>query len=678
LPGVTNDAAARPFRRPRPGQRFSRLERQAKEAQLIFLSGVAVEYGGRPVLQDVSVTFGPRQRWGLVGRNGTGKTTLLNVILGRVEPTRGTATVQSGLRFSLLDQHRELAGASTVWEAAAAPFAEVIALEHTLHELAAEMGRLGEGSSPELLSRYDRAMERFQHADGYAVEARVDAVLDGLGFDPAAARRQPVTQLSGGELGRVGLAAQLVAPGDVLLLDEPTNHLDLDTTRWLEDYLVSAGLTVLVISHDRAFLEAVADHVLHFESGTATPYAAGFSGFVQQRAERRLAQERAFAQQQRQIAADEDFIRRNIAGQKSRLAKSRRTRLQRMPRLSPPASEDDSRMGLRLEPADRGGDQVLVTRDLEVAVPGRTLLGGFSTRVQRGDVIGLVGANGSGKSSLLKVVAGEWPAAAGEVRCGQSVTLGYYRQDLAQVPLDRTLFEIIHDLRPLWHRGQVHGHLGRFGFSGDEALKKAGVLSGGELARVALALLMLSRANLLLLDEPTNHLDVESIEALEDALDEYEGSVLLVSHDRALLRGVATRVWALENGVITDYDGTFAEWEEHTRSQAAAREQERREAEAAAAARNRPRPRPTPPPARGPSPRRLRAALDSAEQEVHRLEAVLAAIETELAADALYRRPDGVARAAELTRQRDTERGRLATALAEWERAAEALEAAEP
>jgi len=624
------------------------------------------------------VTIAARQRWGLVGRNGTGKTTLLNVVLGRVEPTRGVATSESGLRFSLLDQHRELSGASTVWEAAAAPFAEVIALEQALHELAAEMGRLGEASPPELLARYDRTMERFRHANGYAIEARVDAVLDGLGFEPGAARKQPVSQLSGGELGRVGLAAQLVAPADVLLLDEPTNHLDLDTTRWLEQYLVSAGLTVLVISHDRAFLEAVADHILHFEAGTAIPYAAGFTGFVQQRAERRLTQERAFAQQQRAIAADEDFIRRNMAGQKSRQAKSRRVRLERLPRLSPPEAEDDSRMALRLAPADRGGDQVLVARDLRVAVPGRTLIAGFTARVRRGDVIGLVGANGSGKSSLLKVIAGEWAPASGQVRVGDSVRVGYYRQDLAQVPLERTLFEIVHDLRPLWHRGQVHGHLGRFGFSGEAAQKRAGVLSGGELARVALAMLVLTQANLLLLDEPTNHLDVESIEALEDAISDFEGSLLLVSHDRALLRAVATRVWALEAGAITDYDGTFPEWEEHLAERAAERERERRAAEAAAAARTRDRARKHPsPPRRGPSPHQLREAVSVAEQEVLRVEAVLLELENALADGSLYQRPDGLSRAAELTARREQERERLTRALADWERAAEALESME-
>jgi len=637
-----------------------------------------VEFGGNPVLAGVDVLVGARQRWGLVGRNGTGKTTLLNVIMGRLEPTRGVVTRASGLRFSLLDQHRRLAGAATVWEAAASPFAAVIALEHELHELASEMGRLGEGSPPELLSRYDAAMERFQHADGYAVEARVDAVLQGLGFDPAAARSQPVTQLSGGELGRLGLAAQLVTPADVLLLDEPTNHLDLETTRWLEEYLVSAGETVLVISHDRAFLERVADHILHFEAGTASPYRGTFSDFVQQHAERRLTEGRQYRQQQRLIAAEEDFIRRNLAGQKSRQAKSRRTRLEKLPRLSAPIGEEQV-MSLRLEPESRGGDQVLLARKLAVAVPGRELLSSFSGRVQRGDVVGLVGANGSGKSTLLKVLAGEWPSAEGAAKVGESVALAYYRQDLTQVPLDRTLFEIIHDLRPHWHRGQVHGHLGRFGFSGEDALKRAEVLSGGELARVALAMLMLTRANLLLLDEPTNHLDVESIEALEDALTGFEGTAILVSHDRALLRAVATRVWALEAGTITDYDGSFAEWEEYTAEQAVARERERRAAEAESARERARRQQRSARPAQQQARaiKRLRQALATAEEEVLAAEAAVAKIESSLADATLYLDAEGVRRAAELRLHQERQQARLQQCLSAWERAAEALESAE-
>jgi ATP-binding cassette subfamily F protein 3 len=285
-----------------------------------------------------------------------------------------------------------------------------------------------------------------------------------------------------------------------------------------------------------------------------------------QREERRLSQLRSFDKQQRSIAHEQDYIARNIAGQNSRQAKGRRTRLARLPRLSAPLGDEDT-MALRFEVAQRGGDQVAIARGatLSVPVPGepvrRMLIDGFTGSIRRGDVLGLVGPNGAGKSTLLKALVGHHAIDAGELRLGSGIDVGYYRQDLSQVPLDKTLYEIIADLRPHWERRLVQGHLGRFGFSGDEAQRRPETLSGGERARVALAMLMLSRSNLLILDEPTNHLDVESIEALEDALDRYDGTVILVSHDRELLRGLTSRLWLLHGRHITEFDGGFGEWE---------------------------------------------------------------------------------------------------------------------
>ncbi|MDP2956667.1 MAG: ABC-F family ATP-binding cassette domain-containing protein, partial [Longimicrobiales bacterium] len=524
----------------------------------IVASGVAVEFGATVIFEDVAFTVGRGERWGVVGRNGSGKTTLFHLIAGTLAPSRGTLTRPGGLRLTLMDQHREFPPGTTAWEAAAASFGGLVELERSLHAQADAMAH--EEPTAQALARYDRDLERFAREGGYEMDARVDAVLHGLGFDPPAARTMPVDRLSGGEQGRVGLARQLAAPADVLLLDEPTNHLDLGTTRWLEEYLRSLEATVLVISHDRAFLEEVTDHILHFENGTATAYGGSYSHFVAQRAEARLSQERAYQQQRKVIAKEEDFIRRNIAGQKSSQAKGRRRRLDRLPRLSA-LPGDESVMSLALEPSQRGGNQVLVADGVRLAFGERVLVEGFSAVLQRGDVVGLVGANGTGKSTLLEAVAGKRPTDGGAVRPGASIEVAYYRQDMAQVPMGKTLFDIVNDLRPTWDRGQVQGHLGRFGFSGQEAQRKADNLSGGERARVALAMLMLTRANLVLLDEPTNHLDVESVEALEDALGDFVGSVLLVSHDRALLRNLVTRVWALEDGRITDYPGTFEEWE---------------------------------------------------------------------------------------------------------------------
>ena len=260
------------------------------------------------------------------------------------------------------------------------------------------------------------------------------------------------------------------------------------------------------------------------------------------------------------IAAQTDYIARNLAGLNTKQAKGRRKLLARMPRLGAPMG-DEGTMALRLEVAERGGDQVAVAEALRIAVEGRVLIDRFDGRIMRGDRLGIIGPNGAGKSTLLKTLVGERPADDGELRVGNSIRVAYYDQQLGQVPLDKTLYEVISDLRPQWERRMVQGHLGRFGFSGDEVQRRAETLSGGERARVALAMLMLTRANLLVLDEPTNHLDVETIEVLEDAIESYEGSVILVSHDRAMLRALANKVWVLHDRHITDFDGTFAEWE---------------------------------------------------------------------------------------------------------------------
>src|SRR5256886_1296778 len=462
----------------------------------IAFAGVGVDFGATRLFSDVSFTVAPGERWGIVGRNGTGKTTLFRLLTGDLEPTRGGITRAPGLRVSLLEQHRDYGAATTVWEAAAGELAELLALEQSLVEQAAN---LAHDSSPRALARYGEDLERFEREGGYAVTARIDAVLHGLEFDPAQARVTPLAALSGGELGRLGLARQLMSTAHVLLLDEPTNHLDLETTRWLEQYLAASERTVLLVSHDRAFLSATVDHVLHLEGRSAAPYAAGYADFVAQRAERRLAQQRAFEQQQRVIAHEKDYIARNIAGQNTKQAKGRRKRLERVPRLSP--------------------------------------VGG---------------------------------AARAEV------------------------------------------------------LRRADSLSGGERARVALAILMLSGANLLILDEPTNHLDVESIEALEDAIAEYDGTIILVSHDRALLRALTTRIWILHDRRMTEFAGGFEEWEEVSTERAHATAVQN--AEDQALRRVHERQRVAPSPQADP-----RMSLRKAQREVEEAEGLVAKLEAQVA-----------------------------------------------
>ena len=642
----------------------------------VAFSGVGVDFGALKLFSDVTFTVAPRERWGIVGRNGTGKTTLFRLLTGELTPTRGSISRPTGLRVSLLEQHRDFGGATMVWEAAAGELAELLSLEISLVEQASA---LGSDASEAVLDRYGRDLERFEREGGYEVTSRIDAVLHGLGFDPQAARTTPVSALSGGERGRLGLARQLVSTADILLLDEPTNHLDLDTTQWLEAYLKDLDRTVLLVSHDRAFLGATVDHILHFEGDTAIPYAGSYERFVLQRSERRLTQLRAFDQQQKKIAAESDYIARNLAGQNTKQAKGRRKRLERMPRMSPPVQDDDS-MALKFDSGQRGGDIVVHASKVRVMVGERTLVNDFTGTIHRGDVLGLVGPNGTGKTTLLKSLFGAHPLSNGELRFGSSIDAGYYRQDMGQVPLDKSIYDVIADLRPQWERRIIQGHLGRFGFSGDEVQRKASALSGGERARVALAMLMLSRHNLLVLDEPTNHLDVESIEALEDAVERYQGTVILVSHDRELLRALTTRVWVLHDLHITEFNGGFAEWEvvsaerAHAASVRAAEEESlRRVHERQKVARSGAREKS----AAGDRRKQLRTAeaeLAALELRVAEVEGRVAGLTSALEDPALYTRANGVAEAKRLGIDLDAAKRELDEALQSWTEASENLQ----
>ena len=641
----------------------------------ISVSGAAVQFGATMLFKDVTFTAARGERWGIIGRNGTGKTTLFRLITGQQELSAGSVSKQPGIRVSLLEQHRDFGTAATVWEAAAGQFADLLALEQSLAEQAVMIGELGEKSSAAILARYDRDLERFDREGGYTFAPRVDAVLHGLGFDPVEARTRPLSQLSGGERGRLGVARQLVSPADVLLLDEPTNHLDLDTTQWLESYLQSTDKTILLISHDRAFLANVVDHVLHFEGDSAFAYSGGYEAFVRQREEKRLTQQRAFDKQAKFIAGQEDYVRRNLAGQNSRQAKGRRKLLSRLPRLSTPVGSDGS-MALRLEIADRGGDQVVVAEHVTIGVGDRVLIENFTASLKRGEIAGLLGPNGAGKSTLLRALLGEHEIIGGELRTGGSIKAAYYRQDLGQVPLDKSMYEVIADIRPLWERRQVQSHLARFGFSGDEVQRIVSSLSGGERARVALAMIVLARANLLILDEPTNHLDVESIEALEDALQDYDGTVLLVSHDRELLRNLVGRVWVLHDRHITDFAGTFGEWETTSRERAhaaavnAAEEESLRRVHEKQKTKRREQDRGK----ERDTARNARRKAEDAEKRVAELEASIVAVTSRLADPELYMTDDGKKRAVKDGIELERLKSRLDKTIEEWTAATEAAE----
>lgn len=644
----------------------------------ISFSNVGVDFGATKLFSGITFTVAARERWGIVGRNGTGKTTLFRLLTGELMPTRGTIARQPGLRVSLLEQHRDFGDAASVWEAAAGELSELLELEKSLAEQAVA---LAHDSSEEAMTRYGHDLERFEHEGGYEVTSRIDAVLHGLGFDPDKARSTDISTLSGGERGRLGLARQLVSSADVLLLDEPTNHLDLETTRWLEQYLREIDKTVMLVSHDRAFLDETVDHVLHFEGNSAVPYGGGYKQFVAQRTERRLTQQRAFDQQQRKIASETDYIARNLAGQNTKQAKGRRKLLARLPRLSAPLGEADSLLSLRFEVADRGGDRVVSAVNVAVRVENRALVEKFTGTVMRGEVLGFIGPNGAGKSTLLKALFGEHPS-SGDLKTGASITAGFYRQDLSQVPMDRTLYDVINDLRPTWDRRLVQGHLGRFGFSGDEVQRRADTLSGGERARVALAMLMLSRANLLVLDEPTNHLDVESIESLEDAIGQYDGTVVLVSHDRELLRALTTKVWVLHERHITEFSGGFSEWEEvsaeraHAASVRASEEASLRKVHERQKVASRQREQATPSKELRKQQRIAQRELEQEEATIAELEVKISTLGASLEDPELYTRPTGIEDAKRLGMELERVKKKLDEALARWSAASDAVERA--
>ena len=538
---------------------------------LLSLSNVGISFGATELFKNITFTVAEGERWGIIGRNGAGKSSIFKLIIGELEPTVGSVARRPGLRHALLDQHRAFEGATTVWEAGAAAWREVIALEKRIAEQAIELGELGERVTDAFLERFGHDQERFADLGGYIYHARVDAVLQGLGFDAEESKTRPVSTLSGGERGRVGLAAQLIAPADLLLLDEPTNHLDLDTTTWLQEWLNEANETVIVVSHDRAFMDAICTHILHVEARTSEWYKGNYSQFVPQRAERRLSRERELEKQRAYVKKEEEYIRRNIAGVNSFQAKGKRKRLERLPRLAPPPG-DPAAMDLKFEvgrtwrrPGDRhqgpaGGSAR--------PRPRRRFHGRAATeRLRRA-------RRSQWRRQVLVHLHHHRRSRTGERRgersADQSRPHGFGRIS-PTFRFGNRCSDAIQDQRPLWSRGQVQNCLGAFGFSGDEVLREIGTLSGGERARVALALMTLAHANLLILDEPTNHLDVENIEVLEDALDEYEGSVLLVSHDRAFLREVATRVWAFDGTQLRDFDGPFVEWEADRARRAATR-----------------------------------------------------------------------------------------------------------
>ncbi|HVA91582.1 MAG TPA: ABC-F family ATP-binding cassette domain-containing protein [Chloroflexota bacterium] len=526
---------------------------------IVTLSEVTKTYGGHEVLRGVDLQIDPKERLALVGPNGAGKSTLLRIIAGRESPDDGTVRRGRRLRVGYLAQEANFQSRSTLREGLLEAFAGLRQQQERLRELEAEFAAAGANPaawSPETLEQYTSLMERFEHQGGYDYEKRVERVLSGLGFERERWDR-PARELSGGQRTRAHLGRLLLEEPEVLLLDEPTNHLDLTTTEWLENFLGAWPQVLVVVSHDRYFLDRVTRRTVELVDGKAESYPAPFTRYLALRAERYARRHKEFVAQQEEIAKTEEFIRRFRAGQRAREARGRQTRLDRVERLA------DAPTGEHLRPhlaaASASGQVVLSTTRLRIGFKDHQLLRLPNTQLRRGSRVALIGPNGSGKSTLLRSLMGELPPLGGAFEWGHNVQLGYYAQAHEGLNLRHTVLEEILEAQPM-EEGEARSFLARYLFSAEEVFKRVGELSGGERSRVALAKLTLQPANLLLLDEPTNHLDIDARQVLEGVLHDYPGALIMVSHDRYFISAVADTIWAVEDGVVRMYAGGYGDY----------------------------------------------------------------------------------------------------------------------
>jgi ATP-binding cassette subfamily F protein 3 len=621
--------------------------------------------GDRLVVPGLSFELYLGQRVGLVGPNGVGKSTLLHLLAGRDTPDRGEVRLHAGAQIGLLEQQPRFAAERTLFAEAQA------ALEHwrqAQQELESITEALAQAQDPieheRLAARYDRLNELLRRHDAYRIDHTVQAVLSGLGFTAADLDR-PVLSFSGGQQSRILLAKLLLAGPDVLLLDEPSNHLDVQTTEWLENWLVDQHQAMLIVSHDRTFLNRVATHIWEMDGQRLHCYRGNYDSYVRQRDERRAVQQRTWEAQQEYIAKQEEYIRRVHYGQLARQAQSRRNALEKLERVDRPVILTPPQIAFASE--RRAGDVLVEAEGLAKCFsPDRLLFSELSFQLRRGERLGIMGPNGCGKSTLLRVILGLEPPSAGQVRLGHQVDVGYFDQHLASLADEQEV------LRAAWPEGdrdmtelRLRQHLAAFGLTGDLVFQKVGQLSGGERSRLALAKLAAQRVNLLILDEPTNHLDLWACEALEEALRIFDGGVILVSHDRWLLNRVVDWLIVFAGGRTTLIRGNYDTY------------QRLRAAEAAAPAADKPKPKPKPkgqastetsasPPRRK---RRfpfrkiadLEADIAAAEEEVRQLE-------QQLASPALYREGSKVK---EITAAFEAAKARVAQLYEHWEEAVE-------
>jgi len=525
---------------------------------MLRLEHISKIYPTGEVLKDINWEVKPGDRVGLVGVNGAGKSTQLKIIAGEMDPTSGEVIRPSSLRIAYLTQEFDVDPDRSVREELLRAFTEANAVHEALTQVHHQM----ETASPEeldpLLHQMDRLQRQYEGLNGYELDARIERILPDIGFAPEDGDRL-VSAFSGGWQMRMSLGKILLQSPDLLLLDEPTNHLDLETIEWLEQYLKGLTTPMVIVSHDRTFLDRLCTQIVETERGVSSTYLGNYTAYLHQKEDQALAQLSAYERQQKELEKQQTFVDRfRASATRSTQAKSREKQLEKIDRIEAP--EDGLRtLKFRFPPSPRSGREVVIIKNLTHTYDEKILFLGAELLIERGDRIAFLGPNGSGKSTLLRLITGLEPASDGTVELGShNVIPGYFEQNQAEaLDLDKTVMETIHDEVPDWSNEEVRTLLGRFLFSGDTVFKQVIALSGGEKARLALAKMLLRPANLLILDEPTNHLDIPAKEMLEDALRHYDGTAILVSHDRYFIAQVANKIVEIRDGELRLYRGDY-------------------------------------------------------------------------------------------------------------------------
>ncbi len=539
---------------------------------ILTATNLSKSFGIQDVFWDIDVSIAHGEKIALVGANGAGKTTLLRILVGLEQPTTGVVSRMKNIRVGYLPQDAEHEGDETPWQLCCAAFANLQAMEAQLKELEASLGSPDDGT--ERMEKYGRLLSAFEHAGGYEFHVAIDTVLSGLGIDETH-RHRPMSQLSGGQRTRVMLARLLLEKPNILVLDEPTNHLDIEAIEWLEKYLQEWPEAVLTVSHDRYFMDHVVQKIWELELGTLETYPGNYSKYVQLCQERMTRRATEWQEQQEYIAKEEAFIRRYMAGQRTREAQGRLKRLERLERLDRP--RQSKTIHLRLDGSERSGELVLRTHNLVIGY-NTPLVRLPDLELRRLTRAALLGPNGAGKTTLLKTILGQLPPFSGQVELGASLRIGYMSQIQEELDDRLTVIEQVtraKDLLP----GKMRDFLARFLFVDDDVFKRIGDLSGGERCRVVLAQLTLSEANLLVLDEPTNQLDIASQEILEAVLRDFVGTILMVSHDRYLIDALATQIWQIEQGSLRVYKSGYQDYVAQRQKEQTARREQNRQAE---------------------------------------------------------------------------------------------------